>query len=113
MSFDQKDARRNRKSIPCSLREGIVRVSSLLEFRFRFPAFLPSSSQSQLVNGISLPPCPSGIVGFSKNRVQARSTLIVFSRMASSNISFISGHVVYVLKRVFLVRAGEACNYPD
>src|SRR5205807_10406944 len=88
------DTRRNRKSIPCSLREGIVRVSSLGEFLLRFPAFLPSSSQSQLVNGISLPPCPSGIVGFSKNWVQARSTLIAPSRTISSSISFMVPDVV-------------------
>src|SRR5207245_6433034 len=79
-----------------------------MEFRFRFPAFLPSSSQSQLVNGTSLPPCPSGIVGFSKKRVQARSTLIAFSRMASSSISFMSGHVAYVLEEAFPSRL-ELC----
>src|SRR5207249_9719695 len=108
-SFDQKDTRRNKKSIPCTLREGIVRVSSLLEFRFRFPAFLPSSSQSQLVNGISLPPCPSGIVGFSKKRVQARSTLIALSRIASSSITFISRHVVHVLEEGYPSRM-ELCS---
>ena len=49
-SLAQKDAIRNRKSSDSCLKAGIVKVSSLLAFLFRFPAFLPSSSQSQLVN---------------------------------------------------------------
>src|SRR5438094_10620537 len=56
-----------------------------------------------------LPSCPSVIVGFSKNRVQARSTLIAFSRTASSSITFISRHVVHVLEEGYPSRT-ELCS---
>src|SRR5579864_2836671 len=80
-SSAQKEAIRTRKSSPSWPKAGIARVSSLPALLLRNPAFLPSSSQSQFVKGISRAPCPSGRLDFDpKNSSHARSTLIVPSR---------------------------------
>src|SRR5947199_9824637 len=54
ISLAQKDRIRNRKSSASWLKVGIVKVSSLFAFLFRFAAFLTSSSQSHFVNEMSL-----------------------------------------------------------